>query len=89
MKTAALSSAIYNQAAKTFADNAAVIGSKYKAFETFAEALGNPRVISLDATTKYAREMVEANRQMFPDIPGRSSADILTHLEVNLPRIIY
>jgi len=33
MKTAALSSAIYNQAAKTFADNAAVIGSKYKAFE--------------------------------------------------------
>jgi len=70
MKTAALSSAIYNQAAKTFADNAAVIGSKYKAFETFAEALGNPRVISLDATTKYAREMVEANRQMFPDIPG-------------------
>ena len=70
MKTAALSSSIYNQAAKTFADNAAVIGSKYKAFETFAEALGNPRVISLDATTKYAREMVEANRQMFPDIPG-------------------
>tara|TARA_R100001463_G_scaffold25274_2_gene60029 strand:+ start:20400 stop:23432 length:3033 start_codon:yes stop_codon:yes gene_type:complete len=70
MKTAALSSSIYNQAAKTFADNASVIGSKYKAFETFAEALGNPRVISLDATTKYAREMVEANRQMFPDIPG-------------------
>tara|TARA_R100000664_G_scaffold2797_2_gene6695 strand:- start:1724 stop:4771 length:3048 start_codon:yes stop_codon:yes gene_type:complete len=70
MKTSALSSSIYNQAAKTFSDNAAVIGSKYKAFETFAEALGNPRVISLDATTKYAREMVESNRQMFPDIPS-------------------
>jgi len=69
MKTSALSSSIYNQAAKTFSDNAAVIGSKYKAFETFAEALGNPRVISLDATTKYAREMVESNKQMFPDIP--------------------
>jgi hypothetical protein len=70
MKTAALSSSIYNQAAKTFAEKAAVIGSKYKAFETFAEALGNPRVIGLDKTVKYAKEMVEANRQMFPDIPA-------------------
>ena len=69
MKTAALSSSIYNQAAKVFADKAAVIGSKYKAFETFAEALGNPRVISLDKTNK-AKELFEANRQMFPDIPG-------------------
>ena len=45
MKTAALSSSIYNQAAKTFSERAAVIGSKYQAFETFAEELGNPRVI--------------------------------------------
>ena len=70
MKTAALSSSIYNQAAKTFADKASVIGSKYQAFETFAEAMGNPRVIGLEATGKYARELVEANRQMFPEIPA-------------------
>jgi hypothetical protein len=70
MKTAALSSSIYNQAAKTFAERAAVIGSKYQAFETFAEALGNPRVIKLEATNKYAKELFEANREMFPDIPG-------------------
>ena len=70
MKTAALSSSIYNQAAKVFSEKAAVIGSKYKAFETFAEALGNPRVISLDKTNKFAKELYEANRQMFPDIPG-------------------
>ena len=70
MKTAALSSSIYNQAAKTFAERAAVIGSKYQAFETFAEALGNPRVIKLEATNKYAKELFESNRQMFPDIPG-------------------
>ena len=70
MKTAALSSSIYNQAAKTFADNAAVIGSKYKAFETFAEALGNPRVISLDKASAEAKKMVEANRSMFPDVPA-------------------
>jgi len=70
MKTAALSSSIYNQAAKTFAERAAVIGSKYQAFETFAEALGNPRVIKLEATNKYAKELYESNRQMFPDIPG-------------------
>ena len=70
MKTAALSSSIYNQAAKVFAENAAVIGAKYQAFERVAEALGNPRVIGMDKTVKYAKEMVEANRQMFPDIPG-------------------
>jgi len=70
MKTAALSSSIYNQAAKTFSERAAVIGSKYQAFETFAEELGNPRVIQLAATNKYARELFESNRQMFPDIPG-------------------
>ena len=70
MKTAALSSSIYNQAAKTFSEKASIIGSKYKAFESFAEAVGNPRVIGLDKTVKYAREMVEANRQMFPEIPA-------------------
>jgi len=69
MKTSALSSSIYNQAAKVFKDNAAVIGSKYQAFETLTEAMGNPRVISLDKTSKFAREMVEANKQMFPDVP--------------------
>jgi len=70
MKTSALSSSIYNQAAKVFKDNAAVIGSKYKAFETFAEAMGNPRVIGLDATQKYARELFENNKAMFPEIPS-------------------
>tara|TARA_R100001480_G_scaffold111926_1_gene112942 strand:- start:1711 stop:4755 length:3045 start_codon:yes stop_codon:yes gene_type:complete len=68
MKTAALSSSIYNQAAKTFAEKASIIGSKYNAFETFAEAMGNPRVIGLDKTTKYAKELVESNRAMFPEI---------------------
>ena len=70
MKTAALSSSIYNQAAKTFSDHAAVIGSKYQAFEKFAEAAGNPRVIGLDKTVKAARSMIDDYRQMFPDIPG-------------------
>jgi len=85
MKTAALSSSIYNQAAKTFADHVAVIGSKYQAFERFAEAAGNPRVIGLDKTSKAAKEMVENYRQMFPDIQsaldtqrrlGRSIGDL-------------
>ena len=70
MKTAALSSSIYNQAAKTFAENAAVIGTKYQAFENFAKEMGNPRVISLDKASKYARELVESNREMFPNIPS-------------------
>ena len=47
MKTSALSSSIYNQAAKVFKDNAALIGSKYKAFDTFAQTHGNPKVIVL------------------------------------------
>lgn len=72
MKTAALSSAIYNQAAKTFADHAHVISTKYDMFEKVAEAMGNPRVISLDKTVKTAKGMIDDYRQMFPDIPGYS-----------------
>ena len=72
MKTSALSSSVYNQAAKVFKENAAVIGAKYNMFRDVAEAMGNPRVIGLDRTTKYARELVEQNRQMFPEIPGYS-----------------
>ena len=72
MKTSALSSSIYNQAAQVFKENAAVIGAKYNMFQDVAEAMGNPRVIGLDRTAKYARELVEQNRQLFPDIPGYS-----------------
>ena len=70
MKTSALSYSVYNQAAQVFKENAAVIGAKYTMFEKVAEAMGNPRVIGLDRTAKYARELVEKNRQQFPDIPG-------------------
>ena len=65
MKTSALSSSIYNQAAKVFKDNIAVIGAKYNMFNKVADEMGNPRVIKLEKTAKYAKELVEQNRQMF------------------------
>ena len=48
MKTSALSHSIYNQAAKVFNDNMALIGSKYDAFDRLADTVGNPAVIKLD-----------------------------------------
>jgi hypothetical protein len=68
MKTSALSSSIYNQASKVFKDNVALIGSKYKAFDTLAETVGNPKIISLDKTKKYATEFLERYKASFPDL---------------------
>ena len=68
MKTSALSSSIYNQAAKVFKERSALIGSKYKAFDTLAETVGNPKVIPLSNVQKRAKEFLQANQEMFPNL---------------------
>ena len=70
MHTSALSSSIFNQASKVFKENAALIGAQYQAFERFAKEAGNPRLISLDKTAAYVKELADANKAMFPDIPN-------------------
>jgi len=75
MKTSALSSSIYNQAAKVFKENVALIGAKYKAFDTLAENVGNPRIIKLDKTKKYADEFLERYKASFPDIDAYKTAE--------------
>ena len=70
MKTSALSSSIYNQAAKVFQERSALIGAKYKAFDTLAETVGNPKVIKMTNLQKRAREFLDQNKQMFPELTG-------------------
>jgi hypothetical protein len=70
MHTSALSSSIFNQASKVFKENASLIGAQYQAFERFAKEAGNPRLISLDKTAAYVKELADANKAMFPDIPN-------------------
>ena len=67
MKTAALSSSIYNQAAKVFKDRAALIGSKYLAFDKLAETVGNPKVIPTKNLRKVSEEFLQRYKQSFPD----------------------
>ena len=68
MKTSALSSSIYNQAAKVFADRSALIGAKYKAFDTLAETVGNPKVIPMENLKRISAEFLDQNKQMFPNM---------------------
>ena len=58
MKTSALSSAIYNQAAKVFADRSQLIAAKYNMFDTLAETVGNPAVIKLTKTQQVAEDFM-------------------------------
>jgi len=83
MKTSALSSSIYNQASKVFKDNVALIGAKYKAFDTLAQTVGNPKVIPMTNLKKYATEFLERYKSSFPSIDayevarlGSTKADI-------------
>jgi len=68
MKTSALSHSIYNQAAKVFNDNMALIGSKYDAFDRLADTVGNPAVIKLDKTVAKAAELKQQFSQLFPSV---------------------
>ena len=68
MKTSVLSNAIYGQASKVFRDNAALIGSKYLAFDKLAETIGNPKVIPTKALRKESEEFLQRYKQSFPDI---------------------
>ena len=68
MKTSALSSSIYNQAAKVFADRSQLIASKYNAFDALAETIGNPKVIKMTALQKQAKEFLQQNAELFPSI---------------------
>ena len=58
MKTSALSSSIYNQAAKVFKDNIAVIGAKYNMFNKVADEMGNPRVIKLEKQQNMQKNLL-------------------------------
>ena len=75
MKTSALSSSIYNQAAKVFKDNAALIGSKYQAFDTLAQTVGNPKVIPTKKLKEVSSEFLERYKASFPDIDAYRVAD--------------
>ena len=75
MKTSALSSSIYAQASKVFKDNAALIGSKYQAFDTLAETVGNPKVIPTKNLKKVSSEFLARYKASFPDIDAYRVAD--------------
>ena len=75
MKTSALSSSIYAQASKVFKENAALIGSKYQAFDTLAETVGNPKVIPTKRLREEATKFLTRYKASFPDIDAYRVAD--------------
>ena len=85
MKTSALSSAIYNQAAKVFADRSQLIAAKYNMFDTLAETVGNPAVIKLTKTQQVAEDFMRNYSELFPGFSRNRMADL--GMDINIKDI--
>jgi hypothetical protein len=66
IKTGMLSSVLFKQADEAFKQNSALINSSYAGFESLANVIGNPRLIPLEKTKKFAKEMVDELAMSFP-----------------------
>jgi hypothetical protein len=68
IKTGMLSSVLFKQADEAFKQNSALINSSYAGFESLANVIGNPRLIPLEKTKKFAKEMVDELAMSFPGV---------------------
>ena len=67
MKTSVLSSSVYKQVNKVFQENADLIASKYKTFDTLADKyLGGPAVVKLKKSRAAAQEFLERFQNEYP-----------------------
>ena len=59
LKVSAMSSAIYNQVAKTYNERIGLIGANYAKLHADVAAAGNPKLINLERTKKEAVEFIQ------------------------------
>jgi len=75
LKVSAMSSAIYNQVAKTYNERIALIGSSYAKLHADVAAAGNPKLISLERTKKEALEFIKNYKDTYIDLTGAYNVD--------------
>ena len=74
VKTGMLSATIWKQADEAFKQNSNLINASYKAFDTLADTIGNPKVIPTNNVKKMAKEYIDELSAQFPAIRGYSDA---------------
>jgi hypothetical protein len=70
IKTGMLSATIWKQADEAFKQNSNLINASYKAFDTLADTIGNPKVIPTGHVKKMAGDYVDELAMQFPGIRG-------------------
>ena len=75
LKVSAMSSAIYNQVAKTYNERIGLIGANYAKLHANVAAAGNPKLIDLERTKKEAIEFIQNNKDMYVDLSGSYDVD--------------
>ena len=68
IKTGMLSATVWKQAEQAFIQNSNLINSSYKAFDTLADTIGNPKVIPMGNTKKTAADYIDRLAMEFPGI---------------------
>ena len=70
IKTGMLSATIWKQADEAFKQNSNLINSSYKAFDTLADTIGNPKVIPTGNVRKVAADYVDELSMQYPGLRG-------------------
>jgi hypothetical protein len=68
IKTGMLSATIWKQADEAFKQNSNLINASYRAFDTLADTIGNPKVIPTNHVKKMAKEYVDELALQYPGI---------------------
>ena len=70
IKTGMLSATIWKQADEAFKQNSNLINSSYKAFDTLADTIGNPKVIPTGNVRKVAGDYIDELSMQYPGLRG-------------------
>ena len=68
IKTGMLSATIWKQADEAFKQNSNLINASYRAFDTLADTIGNPKVIPTNHVKKMAKDYVDEIALQYPGI---------------------
>jgi len=76
VKTGMLSATVWKQAEQAFIQNSNLINSSYKAFDTLADTIGNPKVIPTGHVKTMAKNYVDELAMKYPGLRGYGRSDM-------------
>ena len=76
IKTGMLSATVWKQAEQAFIQNSNLINSSYKAFDTLADTIGNPKVIPTSHVKFMAKNYTDELVMKYPGIKGYGRSDM-------------